>query len=91
MSAEHRVVGDYDPIAQVAIVGNVASDHEKVVVANSRDAILFFSAPIDGAMFAKGIAVANFNTRRGVFVAGVLRMRSDHATGEDVIVFAERA
>ncbi len=55
-----------------------------------RDTICLFGRPVNGAVLAKRVGIANFYTGRRVFVACVLWMGADDASREEVVVFANR-
>ena len=61
--SQHSAVGDHNTITQTTVVRYVGSDHQKVVVANDRNAILFVGRSIDRTVFTESIAVTDFHTR----------------------------
>ena len=50
--AQQRAVGHDDVVAELAVVGHVATGHQEVVVADPRDAVFLFAAAIDRHAFA---------------------------------------
>jgi hypothetical protein len=89
VTSKHAVIGDHNPIPECAVMRNVCPGHQKIVVTDSRDAPVLFSTAIHRAIFTNRVAMTNLNTRRRIFVTGVLRMPANHATLKDMIVFTK--
>ena len=90
MPTKHAVVGDHDPITQLAIMSDMGAGHEVVVVAHTGDPVFFFRCTIHRTVFTEHVPVTDFDAGGRFFVADILRMRSDHAPGENMVVFADR-
>ena len=89
VSGQERVVGDNDVVAQLAVVGHVAAGHEKIMVADSGKAVLFFRGPVDGNALADDVMIADDHFGVAASIADVLRFAADHSAGINVIVTAD--
>ena len=63
VAAQQRAVGHDNVIAHFAIVGDVATGHQKVVAADARDAVFLFTGAIDRDAFAKDVVIADDDLR----------------------------
>lgn len=90
MAGQCGVIGKNNVIAHHAIVRDVHVGHDPVVVADAGNATFLGGTPINGAEFAKGIAVANFQFRWLAAVLFVLRILADRCELKDAVVAAYR-
>ena len=88
VTAQHRAVGQDDVIFHGAIVRHVRADHEQAAVADPRD-VPGLQRPVDGAIFAKHVAVADFRRARMLGHVDVLRHAAEHRAFEHQIVAAQ--
>ncbi len=72
------------------VVGDVAVDHQQVVVADAGDPASFFGADVDGDGLAESIAAADLKPRWRSLVLLVLRSGAKDRIGEEDVVFADR-
>ena len=90
VSAHQRVVRDHDAIAESAIMSHVAARHQVAAATDRSDAFLLRRTPTDRDAFANHVVVADHDLRRLTAITQVLRIATDHDSGEQVILLAQR-
>lgn len=87
--AHDRIVGNNDPVPDVAVMSDVNHCHQVALIADESDAVLFESAAADRDRFANYVVVSDDDF--GIFapVTEILRLAADHAARKDMIVFAD--
>ena len=90
VATQQCAVGHHDVVAQPAIVGHVATGHEKVVAADRGDAVFFFGGAIDRHAFANAVRSPIVDLGIAAAIAHILRLGADDNIGIDVIVLADR-
>ena len=88
VAAEHRAVGHDHAVAHGAVVGDVRADHEQAAAADLCD-VAGIECAVDGAVFAKHVAVADFGGSRMLGHVDVLRHSAEHGAFEHEIIAAQ--
>ena len=88
VAAEQRAVGENDIIAQSAVMTDVRSRHEKIVIADGRRRS-GSSAAMDLHMLADEVVVADAQISLLAFVGSVLGRIAEHRARMNFIVFAD--
>ena len=91
VASQQHAVGQDGVIADHAVVRDVGSRHDPVVVADARNGLFFQRAAIDRDVLANGVAVADFDPRALVARRGlVLRDFAERTELENLIVTPDR-
>src|SRR5471030_2024301 len=89
VAGQLRVVREDGVAADLAIVRQVDVGRDPVVVAEPRHAGVLHGADVEGAEFADGVAVADFQARRLALPLHVLRRGADGRELEELVVLAD--
>ena len=89
MTADHRIVGEGYIVADIAVVSDMGTDHEKAAVADACYAAAFLGAGIHGDAFAQLAAGADDEAGRTAAIVHRLRRRAERREGIDDGVLAE--
>ena len=87
VATQHGTVGNHHMISNDAIVANVRRDHEQAAVADPRD-VAGLERPVDGRVFAKYVAIADFRRARMFRHVDVLRHAADDRAFHQQVVAA---
>ena len=88
MAAQHRAVGEHDVVADGAIVGHVRADHQQAAIADPGD-VPGLERPVDGAILAEHVAVADFGGAGMLGHVDVLRHSAQHGAFHHHVVAAQ--
>ena len=88
MAAQHRAVGHDHAVGHRAVVRHVSADHEQAAVADLRH-VPGIECPVNRAVFAKHVAVADLGRARMLRHVDVLRHPAQHRAFEHQIVAAQ--
>ncbi len=88
MAAQQRPVHQDDAVADIAVVGDMAVDHEKIVVADGGRCPRPIP-PVNGAPLANDVAVADDRPCLLPGIAEILRFMPDHGKGMQDVLFAD--
>ena len=86
---EENVIREHDAVADRAVVGNVAPDHEQVVGADRSDSPALRSAGMDGDVLAEAVAVPDDQLRELTAELQVLRRSTDDGAGIEDVAFPD--
>src|SRR5471032_1055075 len=89
VAGQLRVVREDGVAADLAVVRQVDVGRDPVVVAEPRHAGVLHGADVEGAEFADGVAVADFQTGRLALPLHVLRRGADRRELEQLVVAAD--
>ncbi|MNR10881.1 hypothetical protein D3C85_1271540 [compost metagenome] len=88
VAGQRRVVGEDGVVADLAVVRQMDIGHDPVVVADAGHAAILRGADVEGAEFADGVVVADFQPCRLARVLLVLRHRTQRTELENAVVLA---
>src|SRR6202012_2309724 len=81
----------HDVVADLAIVRDVRSHHEKAVVADLGDKIAFCRSDIDRHIFADDAAAPDFELARKAGIRGYLRRLTNRCERKNLGIVADRS
>ena len=88
MAGHGHTVSNHDPVAQVAVVAEVAVGHQQIAIADAGQLPLMGGA-VDGHAFANGVVVANHHLGGGTVVFEVLGFRTNGCARENAVALAD--
>jgi hypothetical protein len=83
---KHHIVGGNHPIFNNAIMRDVTSSHEIAIATDRSDPQVLLCSAIDRHALSKNIAVADDDLRWGPLIRKILRLPTNHATWEELVV-----
>ncbi len=89
VAGQRRAVGEHDVVADHTVVGDMRVRHEQIVVTDAGDALVVGRAPVDAAILAKDVAIADFQPCRLAVVLLVLGRIPDGGELEDAVLRAD--
>ena len=89
VAGESRAIDENCVAADLAVVADVGVGHDQIVIAHAGDAAALHGAAADGAKFAKGVAVTDFERDALARIGEVLRIATDDGKGIQAIIFSE--
>ena len=89
VTAEHRPAPDRDPIAQIAVVGDVRPGHQKIVAPESGNAVLLLGGAVDRHTLVDCVLIADLHARGPAPVRCVLWVTSDSDERADGVGLTE--